>query len=135
MPSCMLRVSGSTAKVRKFLAAASIQPNRIFWKGDPGIPKSRGPIQTSGFNIELSAADGLAAQSTQAIRFIRRYKDDLLLISSLGLFSTIDFGLHDQATDDFPWPSYRVPAALVHLAGVLGCCIDLSFYGQPSGAP
>jgi hypothetical protein len=135
MPSCMLRVSGSTAKVRKFLATAAVQPVRVFWKGAPGVPKSRGPIQTSGFNIELSAADGLTSQAAQAVRFIRKYKDDLLLINELGLSSVIDFGLYDQATDNHPWPSYRVPATLVQLSAELGTSIELSFYGQPSGAP
>jgi len=91
MPSCMLRVSGSTAKVRKFLAASSIQPVRVFWKGEPSTLKSRGPIKTSGFNIELSGADGLPAQATQAAKFIHKHKDDILLIKSLGFSSaTID---------------------------------------------
>ena len=136
MPSCMLRVSGSTAKVRKFLAASSIQPVRVFWKGEPSILKSRGPIKTSGFNIALSGADGLPAQATQAAKFIRKHKDDILLIKSLGFSSaTIDFGLYDLATEDRPWPSYRLPTAIIQLAGELGCNIELSFYGAPSDAP
>ena len=136
MPSCMLRVCGSTAKVRKFLATSSVQPVRIFWKGDPGVLKSRGPNQISGFNIELSAADDLSTQATQAARFIRKHKNDLLLVKSLGFLSaSIDFGLYDLATHDRPWPSYNVPAPLVQLATELGCSIELSFYGQPTGAP
>jgi hypothetical protein len=132
----MLRVSGSTAKVRKFLAASSVQPARIFWKGDPGLPKSRGPIKTSGFNIEMSAAEGLPAQATQAAKFIRKHKDDLVLIKGLGFSSaTVDFGLYDLATDDQPWPSYRVPLTFVQLASEIGCNIELSFYGAPSQAP
>jgi hypothetical protein len=135
MPSCMLRVSGSTAKVRKFLVASSIQPIRIFWKGEPGFPKSRGPIKTSGFNIELSGAEGLSAQAKQAAKFIRKHKDDIFLIKSLGFSSaTIDFGLYDLATEDRPWPSYRLPVAIIQLAGELGCNIELSFYGVPSDA-
>src|SRR5690606_13015241 len=110
MPSCILRVSGSTAKVRKFLASSSIEPRRVFWKGEPRNPKSRVLIKVSGFNIELSTAEGLEAQSKQAVRFIRKHKDDLLLIKSLRFSSTaIDFGLYDLATDDRPWPSYRLP--------------------------
>lgn len=136
MPSCMLRVSGSTAKVRKFLAVSSIQPVRVFWKGEPGVLKSRGPIKISGFNIELSSAEGLPAQATQAAKFIRKHKDDILLIKSLGFSSVaIDFGLYDLATEDRPWPSYRLPAAIIQQAGELGCNIELSFYGPPSDAP
>jgi len=109
----MLRVSGSTAKVRKFLAVSSIQPVRVFWKGEPGVLKSRDLIKISGFNIELSGAEGLPAQATQAVKFIRKHKDDILLIKSLGFSSVaIDFGLYDLATEGRPWPSYQLPAAI-----------------------
>ena len=136
MPSCILRVSGSTAKVRKFLAASFIQPVRVFWKGEPSVPKSRGPVKTSGFNIELSGAEGLPAQATQAAKFIRKHRDDIILIKSLGFSATtIDFGLYDMATEDCPWPSYRLPAAIIQLAGELGCSINFSFYGTPTDAP
>lgn len=130
MPSCILRVSGSAVKVRKFLSASSIQPARIFWRGEPHALKGRGLMNTSGFNIQLSSAEGLPAQAAQAARFIRRHKSDLLLIRSIGFSSgTIDFGLYDLATEDRPWPSYRLPPAIIQLAGELGCSIDLSFYG------
>ena len=136
MPSCILRVSGSTTKVRKFLASSSIEPRRVFWKGEPRNPKSRVLIKTSGFNIELATAEGLETQSKQAVRFIRKHKDDLLLIKSLGFSSTaIDFGLYDLATADRPWPSYYLPRLLVQLAAELGCEIELSFYGVPPEAP
>lgn len=132
MPSCILRVSGSTAKVRKFLAASSIQPLRVFWKGEPHILESRNPIKTSGFNIELSSADELPSQAKQAIKFIRKHKSDILLIKNLGFsLVAIDFGLYDMATEDRPWPSYRLPSAIVQLAAELNCSIELSFYGAP----
>ncbi len=115
---------------------SSFQPTRVFWQGDPGFLESRGPIKTSGFNILLSSADGIAAQATQAARFIRKHKQDLLLLRSLGFSaSTIDFGVYDLATDDRPWPSYRIPHQVVALAGELGCSIALSFYGVPPDAP
>jgi hypothetical protein len=136
MPSCILRVAGSTAKVRKFLTTSTVQPARVFWKGEPRNSKSRDLVVVSGFNIHLSSADGIAAQAAKAIKFIRKHKDDLLLIRSLGLSTaTIDFALHDLTTEEHPWPSYRIPAALVQLAGELGCTIDLSFYGSPPDAP
>jgi hypothetical protein len=42
---------------------------------------------------------------------------------------TLDFGLYDHATEK-PWPSYRLPATLIQLAGKYGIGIDLSFYGS-----
>jgi hypothetical protein len=136
MPSCVLRVSGSTAKVRKYLATSDVQPIRVFWKGDTGVLKSRGPITTSGFNVELSRAEGIAAQAAQAVKFIRKHKDSLLLIKDIGFSSaSIDFGLYDLATEDRPWPSYRLPPSFVELASELGCHIELSFYGAPPDEP
>jgi hypothetical protein len=136
MPSCILRVCGSTAKVRRFLESSSIEPVRVFWKGEPCNPKSRGIVKVSGFNIELSRADGIDAQAAQAVRFIRKHQDDIFLIKSLGFAAAaIDFGLYDLASDDRPWPSYRLPSSFVQLASDLGCEIELSFYGVPPDAP
>ena len=47
----------------------------------------------------------------------------------------LDFGLYDMATENHRWPSYRLPAELVRLAGRHGIEIDLSFYGAepPAG--
>jgi hypothetical protein len=132
----MLRVCGSTRKVRQFLAASSIQPHRVFWKGEPRRPTSRDPIPISGFNIYLSEADDLATQAAQAVKFIRRHKQDFLLIPKLRFLAVvIDFGLYDLATEDRPWPSYEVPHPLVSVANELGCSIELSFYGTPPDTP
>lgn len=132
MPSCILRVCGSTSKVRKFLATSSVQPDRVYWKGEARILASRGPVRFSGFNICLAEADSLAKQASKASSFIRKHKQDLLLIPKLRfLGSTIDFMVYDLATEDRPWPCYEVPHSLVSLAGELGCRIVLSFYGKP----
>ena len=132
MPACILRVCGSTSKVQKFLATSSLQPDRIFWKGEPGNPASRVIIRVSGFNIRLARADSLAAQAAKATAFIRKHKQDLLLIPKLRfLGASIDFMVYDLATEDRPWSCYDVPRPLVLLAGELGCSIVLSFYGKP----
>ncbi|MFC5571559.1 hypothetical protein ACFPN1_15980 [Lysobacter yangpyeongensis] len=134
MPSCVLRVSGSTAKVRQFLAQSGLQPLRVFWKGE-ARPGGR-VTQQSGFNIELSAAEGLSAQARQAVRFARQHQTALSLIPKLGFRAvSIDFGLYDLATEDQPWPSYSVPTAVAQLAAELGATIELSFYGVAEGAP
>jgi hypothetical protein len=78
-------------------------------------------VKVSGFNIELSRAEGVEAQAAQATRFIRRHRDDIFLIKELRFAAvSIDFGLYDLATDDRPWPSYRLPSGFVQLAGELG---------------
>ena len=136
MPSCVLRVSGATSKVREFLRESRLEPDRVFWKGEPINAANTRIATASGFNIQLSSAEGLAAQSSQAARFIRKHRSDLLLIKSLRFLAvSIDFGLYDLATEERPWPSYSVPAPIVELASQLGASIELSFYGAASGAP
>ena len=41
---------------------------------------------------------------------------------------TLDFGIYDRTAEEKPCSSYRLPAALVQLAGKLGIEIELSFY-------
>ena len=43
--------------------------------------------------------------------------------------AALDFGLYDQATAKYPWPSYGLPRELVSIAGKLEFDIVLSFYG------
>jgi hypothetical protein len=47
---------------------------------------------------------------------------------------TLDFGLYYLASPARPWPSYRLPASLISLAGKHGIEIELSFYGSGSTA-
>ena len=134
MPSCILRVSGSSAKVRKFLAQSKLQPCRMFWKGEPGLGGH--VIQQSGFNIQLSTAQGLPAQAREAVLFARRHQAELSLIQKLAFRAvSIDFGLYDLATEDHPWPSYSIPPTVAQVAAELGATIKLSFYGVAEGAP
>ncbi len=134
MPSCVLRVAGSTIKVKKFLRESSLEPSKIFFRGDPRVPTSRGPVQTSGFNIIMSGSHGESIEKLvrQTLVFLHEHRMDMLLLKSMKFkISTIDFGLYDLSTEDRPWPSYRLPASLIAIAGELGFEIVLSFYGPP----
>ena len=134
MPSCILRVQGSTAKVRKFLSTTELQPIKVYWKGEAGFPASRGPSKLSGFNLALSGSHGesIQKQARQALAFLKKNKESILLLKSLGFKSlTIDFGLYDLATENKPWPTYHLPAKLVSLLGEFNFELCISFYGQP----
>jgi hypothetical protein len=65
------------------------------------------------------------------VRFLRRHAAALSRLRGHQNCSSmvLDFGLHDQATDTRPWPSYHLPATLIELAGSFGIAIELSFYG------
>jgi hypothetical protein len=48
----------------------------------------------------------------------------------------LDFGLYERASRDRPWPSYRLPADLVEVAGKHAIELELSFYGtEPKQRP
>jgi len=134
MPSCVLRVSGSTIKVKKFLRECSLEPWKVYLRGDPGVSASRGPVKVSGFNVVMSGSHGESIEklARETLAFLLKHHADLLLMKSMKFkCSTIDFGLYDMATEDRPWPSYKLPAALVEAAGELQLEIVLSFYGSP----
>jgi hypothetical protein len=134
MTFCVLRFSGSAIKIRRLLKESSLELSKVYFRGDPGFPKSRGPIKTSGFNISISDSHSgsIEKQAREALTFFRKHRADLLLIKSMKFKnSVVDFGHHDLATEDRPWSSYRLPAAFVEAAGELGFSVVLSFYGAP----
>lgn len=134
MPECILRVTGSKDKIRKFLAESTLDPVKIYFRGEPGIVKSRGPNKTSGFNISLSESTGtsIKRQTNQVIKFIESHRSDFDRLNAFRFkSSTLDFGLYDLSTDDYPWPSYRISKKLLILAAEFGLEIELSFYGKP----
>jgi hypothetical protein len=133
MPGCVLRVAGSTRKVKQFLASSSLKPAKVYYKGDLGFIKSRGPTRISGFNVTLSCSDGssISKQAKEAARFINAYRKEFDMIKALKFKeATLDFGLWDLATEDRPWPIYRLPRSIIDLASEYGFDIELSFYGK-----
>jgi preprotein translocase subunit SecE len=138
MPACVLRVAGSTDKVKRFLRQSRIEPDKVYWRGELGFLKSRGVNKISGFNISLSGSHGesIEKQAKQATAFIRKYREEMELIKALGFRQvSVDFGLYDLATENRPWPSYHLPSSFVQLVGEFGFDVELSFYGSSSPAP
>jgi len=134
MPDCVLRVAGSTTKMKKFLAGSTFEPTKVYFRGEPGIVKSRGTNKISGFNVSLSGSHGtsIEKQARQAIKFMEANRNEFTILASFKFkFVTIDFGLNDLATKKHPWPCYRLPKRLVELAAEFGFDIELSFYGKP----
>src|SRR6266566_4003971 len=116
MPGCVLRIQSKTLKVETLVEASGLQPIVIHRKGHPRVPGSVHLSSEFGFNVDVSRADGsLEKQARDVIRFLRRHASELgrlLRYKSFGGM-TLDFGLYDRATEDKPWPSYRLPAALI----------------------
>jgi hypothetical protein len=115
------------------LAKTKLRPSAVFFRGDPGFPKSRGPVKKSGFNVPLTSLDlgeSLWKQCAAAVRFLRRHQAELQRLRRFGLTrAALDFGLYDRATAKHPWPSYALSRELVSMAGKFKFDIVLSFYG------
>ncbi len=120
-------------KVRKFLTESRLRASKVYFKGDPGFPKSRGPSKTSGFNIPVTGSKlgkSITKQCDGAVSFIKRNRKEFERLKKYSFHgATLDFGLYDNATEKYPWPTYALSDTLVELAGRYGLSIELSFYG------
>jgi hypothetical protein len=133
MPGCVLRVRSKTSKVEDLVRASALQPIVIHKKGHPRVPGGTSLSPSSGFNVDVSHADGvLEKQTRDAVRFLRRHARGLARLLRCKAFGgmTLDFAVYDRTTADRPWPSYRFPAHLIELAGKHGIELELSFYGS-----
>ena len=113
------------------MRASGLEPITIFKKGRPRIPGGTTLSPSSGFNVEVSSADGvLEKQARDAVRFLKRHARDLARVRHRKGFvgMTLDFGLYCLSTSDRLSQSYRLPAPLVELAGKHGVELELSFY-------
>ena len=132
MPGCVLRVGSKSLRVERLVRASGLRPIAIHKKGRPRVPGGVTLCRASGFNVDVSVVDGdVKRQARDAIRFLTRHARGLARLRRCSHFDgmVLDFGLYYRATPDRPWPSYRLPAALVALAGKHGIEIELSFYG------
>ena len=115
--------------------ASGLQSIVIHRKGHPRVPGGTALSPSSGFNVDVSGADGiLERQARDAVSFLKRHAAGLARLRRCSAFGgmTLDFGVYDRATVDTPWPSYRLPAVLIELAGKNRIEIELSFYGVES---
>jgi hypothetical protein len=136
MPGCVLRVRSTYSDVESLVKASGLEPVVIHHKGQPRVPGAAAVSPSSGFNVDVSSADGrLDRQTRDAIRFLRRHAKGLIRLRRSRGFGgmALDFGVYDR-TADRPWPSYRFPGPLVELAGKYGIDLALSFYGPQRDA-
>lgn len=90
MPGCVLRVSGFTSKIWGFLSESRLKPIKVYFKGEPGFIKSRGPSRISGFNISvtgLKVGAAITKQCSSAVSFIRRHRKEFERMKEYGFSS------------------------------------------------
>jgi len=129
MPGCVLRVSGAEFDVDAFLAHSTLLPYRVHRKGDLGHRSRR--FTNSGLSLDVSSADALAAEITDAITFLSEHEAELQRLRDFHGVTNIclDFGhyLRDVAAQ-FDY----LPPDLLFRAGSLGIGIELSLYAASS---
>src|SRR5262245_20973787 len=120
MPGCVLRVASKTSKVEDLIKISGLDPIAIRRKGHPRSPGATTLSTSSGFTVVVSEADVvLEEQVRDAVQFLKNHSRGLARLRRNKSYKgmTLDFGLYDRASEDIPWPSYRLPARLVTLAG------------------
>ncbi len=118
--------------LRILVKASGLHPIVIYKKGHPRVPGHTALSPSSGFNVDVSDADGvLEKQARDAVRFLKSHAMGLARLRRCKTFGgmTLDFGVYDRTTAERPWLTYRFPAPLIELAGKLGVELELSFYG------
>lgn len=137
---CVLRASGTEFDVDRFVTASSIQPSKVYRKGEPRLPASQpeGPKHAgSGFHADVSTGnwDDLSGQIADAKRFLARHNADLELLRAFpGLeHLELDFPAHLRiGAKDVVVQTDRFPSDLLLAAGALGIGLALTIWPRPT---
>ena len=128
MPICVLRIAGEHFAVDEFLRDSSFRPIAIYRKGQARHSTSRRRSNTSGLNLEVGeTADDIAAQSAEAVRFIRANRAELARART---YPGVERLVLDFATSfrDVIVQTERFSAELVAEAASAGMEIEISIY-------
>ena len=133
---CVLRACGAEFDPDAFLEGSSLEPTKVYKRGEPRLPRSRpdGPrYAESGITISISDASwsDLHAQVADAERFLVEHRAELQRLGrASGVASiTLDFPIELRIDGTSTIAQFdRFPASLVALAGQLGLALELSIY-------
>jgi hypothetical protein len=128
--SCVLRVSGANFAVDEFLGNSTLQPYKVWRKGEQRKSISRpGIYEESGFCIDASKADfnDLKGQIRDVILFLKANYEELMKLKNDPTVEDInlDFGVDRKPVAA---QSNCLPPELIRLAGELGMGIEISIY-------
>ena len=138
MTGCFLRVLGDAFDPESFLQTAKLSSFSVFRKGYLSGRQPR-PHQTSGFSCEVSSSDtNLQTQINEAIKFIRRYRDDLIRLRNDATVEScyLDFA-NDCRLNELTVCVQRdfLPSELLFAAGECGLGICLTQFPTLSDYP
>jgi hypothetical protein len=139
---CVLRANGSHFDVDLFLIKSSIEPCKVYRKGERRFPTTQpdGPMQlSSGFNAQVSTRDwdDLKGQIEDAKAFLDSHRAEL---GRLRCFAgvegiEIDFAIPLRiGRNNVAIQSDRFPADLILAAGLLGISLSFTIWPPPPEA-
>ena len=130
MPGAILRVGGSKASLRRFLAQTSLKPHRVYLRGEPTSHGARHVSKNSYFLVVASKAGGddFPKQVRDVARFVKVNLKDLQAMPSHRLHAVVDFGVYDTRTRKHPLLSWRLPVPLHSLLSKAGLEAEISIY-------
>jgi hypothetical protein len=135
---CMLRASGRTFRVDRFLAGSRLKPTSVYRRGEPRSRlRPRGPKnRSSGFGVSVSDAawSKLDCQVADALRFLRKNRAELRRLAKFkGVESLeMDFPLDLRIGPEIAVQGDLFPAAFVREAGRIGLGLAFTTYPAPN---
>ena len=113
--------------VDRFLEESSLKPYDVYHKGELRLETSQQLHDSSGFKVEVSAAEfeDFEKQVADAISFLKQNRQELERLRGFpGVEgASLDFGLYKR---DVFCQRDTLPSELLYLAGGIGLDIDLS---------
>ena len=112
-----LRVGGSKKGVKAYLGKSSLEPHRVYLRGEPTSAGSKILARHNYFLVLASNAPetDFPLQLKEASRFLRRHMRELQSLSRHKLHAVIDFAVSDTRNEDSPMLSWRFPRSFVRL--------------------
>ncbi|MFC4639801.1 hypothetical protein [Deinococcus hohokamensis] len=129
--SCVLRASGTTFDVDRYLTQTELSPVviRVFRQGERDWPGQKLPHDSSGLNLRASEAEfsALSTQIDDTLTFLDTYAADLRLLTSFPGVEDIvlDFGIEDR---DVAAQADYFPPGLLQRMGALNIGLVVSRY-------
>jgi hypothetical protein len=125
---CVLRLSGESFKVDRFMKETGVQPTAMWHKGDKRR-RARPPEEQDGCTLTVSDADEIDSQCHDARRFLETNKK--WLSTMCDIWNVVDPVLDFSAsmpTENIWARSYRFPLELIKSAAQCEISIELSTY-------
>jgi hypothetical protein len=137
--SCVLRVSGESFDVDAFFTSCSIEPIKVWRKGEFKFTTHNSGSQkhtASDVNFEVSGAE-FSDMKAQLMDSIKWFSENQSLVKRLVSFPGVDGVTADFGAEICPpgWCTFSVPPELQTLIGGLGAHLMLSVYPTSDETP